>query len=268
MTDNNRTKHSKVSVVKHSLKFLSWNIQAPSTCEGNKFEIRDFTNVIMNHDFVCLQEIRKNVCLPGYRAKYNLRKDENSGGVGILVKNELYEGLEFFKDKDGTDYLICKLDKNFFQQPKDIYLVNVYVKPHNSTDKENCNLSGLEIMDKVENLINNLIKKGEIILCGDFNSRIGLKTGMIEQDSNKFLPMPEDSSPDDFKVRYSQDTKCNPYGNKFIKIVTYNQLTILNGRTLGDFLGKFTSIQQQGCSVVDYFSVSKTLNKNVNYLKI
>ena len=69
-----------------------------------------------NHDFVCLQEIRKEVKLPGYRSECNTRKDNRTGGVGIVLKNELLEGVEFIKRVDCSDYLICKLKKHFFRQ--------------------------------------------------------------------------------------------------------------------------------------------------------
>ena len=55
-------------------------------------------------------------------------------------------------------------------------------------------------MENVEAKINDLKNKGETILCGDFNARIGRETCMLQQDSNKFLPMPEDSLPDDHKT--------------------------------------------------------------------
>ena len=51
-------------------------------------------------------------------------------------------------------------------------------------------------------------------------------------------------------------------------MIIHNQLVILNGRTLGDFNGNFTSIQKNGCSVVDYFAVSKNIEPKINYLKI
>ena len=56
---NQHTTTSQTSIIKNSLKFLSWNIQSPATTEGNKFKLEDFTNKMSNHDFVCLQEIRK-----------------------------------------------------------------------------------------------------------------------------------------------------------------------------------------------------------------
>ena len=53
-----------------------------------------------------------------------------------------------------------------------------------------------------------------------------------------------------------------------LNLIINNQLTILNGRTLGDSSGKFTSIQKQGCSVVDYFAVSNSIKYRVNYMKV
>ena len=127
---------------------------------------------------------------------------------------------------------------------------------------------GREILSQVEDIVNNLKEKGEVILCGDFNSRIGRQAGMIKNDSNKFLPLSDDYECDEFKPRNSQDLKNNSHGPQFVKLITHTQLKILNGRTLGDFEGKYTSIQRNGCSVIDYFAVTSKINKNVNYFKV
>ena len=150
---NQHTAVSQTSIIKNNLKFLSWNIQSPATTEGNKFKLEDFTNKMLNHDFVGLQEIRKEVKLPGYRSECNTRKDNMTGGVGILLKNELLEGVEFIKRVDCSDYLICKLKKYFFRQAKDIYLINAYVKPYNSSlGTENNN--GKELLEEIGRIIN------------------------------------------------------------------------------------------------------------------
>ena len=91
---------------------------------------------------------------------------------------------------------------------------------------------------------------------------------MIKHDSSNFLPMPDDYEPDEYKDKCSQDNKSNSQGTQFLKIVILNQLTILDGRTIGDLAGKFTSIEQQGCSVIDYFAVSKNIQSKTNYMKV
>ena len=42
-----------------------------------------------------------------------------------------------------------------------------------------------------------------------------------------------------------------------------NQLYIFNGRTLGDFIGKYTCHTKRGSSIVDYFILSRSLSKAI-----
>ena len=128
--------------------------------------------------------------------------------------------------------------------------------------------TGKETLEILLELINELAAKGEVILCGDFNSRIGQDNGTIEHDSTDFIPMPDNYISDITTVRYSQDNKTNPYGTHFLNLIKHNQLKILNGQTLGDLTGNLTSIQKRGCSVVDYFAVSKCINDQINYMKV
>ena len=270
MTNKTKTNNSRISITKRNIKFLAWNIQAPSTTEGNKFSIKEFKKVINEHDFACLQEVREDVYLPGYSAVSSLREGSRSGGVAILVKKGLSQGVEFIKNKEWPDYLTCRLKKDFFRLDKDIFLVNVYARPHNSTDQnqESTLVSGKEVIKKVEEDINDLRELGEVILCGDLNARIGNRTGMVQFDSAQYVPMPEDYTPDEVTPRFSQDTICNNHGTHFLNLVKNNQLTILNGRTLGDMTGNYTSIQKQGCSVVDYFATSQAINRDVSFMKV
>ena len=67
--------------------------------------------LILQHDSVCLQEVRQDIHFPGHRGKCITRKDKASGGVGIFMKSELFEGAEMINIKEGSDYIICKLSK-------------------------------------------------------------------------------------------------------------------------------------------------------------
>lgn len=185
VNNNNRAQF----VVKNSLKFLSWNIQAPSNAEGDKFKIKEFMDVLQTNDFICLQETRRDVHLSGYRGECNNHKDNKYGGVAILVKNEYSEGVDFIKDNNFSDYLVCRLNKNFFRQEEDIFVVNVYARPHNSSDSSTEIDRGRDVLSKIEDVINDLKEKGEIVLCGDLNARIAQQTGMIndEKKTNFYL---------------------------------------------------------------------------------
>ena len=81
---NRKTKKTErlspsTSIIKQSLKLMSWNIQSPSTTEGNKSKFDGFKQMIIGHDIVCLQETRKGLHLPGYRSFNNPRKNDSSG---------------------------------------------------------------------------------------------------------------------------------------------------------------------------------------------
>jgi len=185
-----------------------------------------------------------------------------------MIKNELCEGIEIIKDNMCTEYLVAKLSKSFFKLETDIFLVNVYVKPSNSSLSNNNN-DGRDLIRKIKDKVNELKSAGEVILCGDFNSRIGSNPCMIQNENyNNYIPLPDDYEPDNFSPRQSQDNKCNSYAKDFVQLMTHNQLTVLNGRTLGDLKGKFTSIQYQGCSVIDYIATTRSLTNNVNHFKV
>ena len=65
------------------------------------------------NDFISLQEIRKDVYLTGYRSRCLIRKCNKLGGVGFFIKNELYEGVQVIQNESCSDYIICKLKKEF-----------------------------------------------------------------------------------------------------------------------------------------------------------
>ena len=55
-----------------------------------------------------------------------------------------------------------------------------------------------------------------------------------------------------FPARNSEDQKTDNRGEEHLELCKSLNLVILNGRKPGDMFGKVTSIQSNGCSVVDY----------------
>ena len=55
----------------------------------------------------------------------------------------------------------------------------------------------------------------------------------------------------------------NKRGREFLDICRINDLSIVNGRTIGDIFGSFTCHQKRGSSVVDYLLTSSHNLKNV-----
>ena len=154
---------------------ISWNIQSTnSVLTGSKFEDPEFCKIIENSQFTCLQEIRQPVTHAGFRVYNNTRKDNKSGGVCIMIRNSLSRGVKQVQSRL-EDIVACKLDKTYFGLNDDLYLINSYIKPAHTSSK-NSNVSGLDILTSLDQLINDLHSKGDIIMCGDFNARIGKET--------------------------------------------------------------------------------------------
>jgi hypothetical protein len=82
-------------------------------------------------------------------------------------------------------------------------------------------------------------KHGDFLICGDFNARIGTHSDCIIQDDSKFLPL-GDSYTTDKKIlnRRNKDLKIDKRGRDLLDFCIGHQLRILNGRILGDLLGK------------------------------
>ena len=247
-------------------KILSWNVQHSNNTAGSKFMDPDFFTNFTDHQIVCLQEIRQLVKFPGYKAFNNVHDDEKYGGVCTLVKHEISSGVSLIKNS-ATDIVVCKLKHAFFNRPKDIYIVNTYMKPHHTTCKTS-QYTGLDTLHELDIIVNDLQSKGEVILCGDFNSRIATELDFIAENENDFIPMPDDIVQNNIRKRNSQDRKCNNYKPPFLDFLINNNICILNGRTLGDFAGKFTCIQPNGASVVDYFITSSEIRQLVNHLTV
>ncbi len=215
-------------------KIISWNIQSTNTVTGSKFDDPQFCEVFEKFPFVCLQEIRQSVKHPGYRAFNNIRRDQKHGGVCILIKNELIGGVKLEKSSI-EDVVACKLDKHFFGLDSDIFIVNSYIKPAN-TSSINSDISGFDAIAirELDQFLNILLYKGDVISCGDFNARIGHEIDFINEnpsENDNFIPLPDDYVAQDLPNRNSRDQNSNSYKRPFLNMLINNELHILNGRT-------------------------------------
>ena len=76
--------------------------------------------------------------------------------------------------------------------------------------------------------------------------------------------MPHDDLFEFILPRVSFDIKnVNQYGKWLVDLCIDNQLYILNGRTLGDFCGKFTCHTPRGSSVIDYLISSYSFSNEI-----
>ena len=94
-------------------------------------------------------------------------------------------------------------------------------------------------------------------IFGDFNARIKSVVENIAQDKfDKDLGI-ENTLETVLITRNSEDMKIvNKRGKEFLDICRINDLSIVNGRTIGDIFGLYTCHQKKGSSVVDYLLTS------------
>ena len=190
-------------------------------------------------DIICLQETKGPVKIPEYKAINSTRPDSKytSGGVAILFKHSIARGISQYHTKLSSDAVITKLSKKFFNTKVDYYVVNYYVSPHNSPYRKRMTNDPWATLDEI---LSDLQGKGEIILCGDFNARTGTHADYIldSEYTQNNLPFDLCSPGTTYRDRNNSDKITNTSCDDLIDIAIGHDLQILNGRTLGDILGK------------------------------
>ena len=66
--------------------------------KGSGLGLSVVVKIINDHDFACLQEIRRDVHLTGYRFICNTHSSKSHGGVCILIRSNLSDGIEVIKN--------------------------------------------------------------------------------------------------------------------------------------------------------------------------
>ena len=112
----------------------------------------------------------------------------------------------------------------------------------------------------------NYIRKGNVLILGDLNARIGM-----DKDQQVDIPILDDITPHKQTMaldRSSCDPHINKYGKKLKQLCQGLGLTIANGRAPGDLLGNFTCYNNGGSSVVDYVICDSSFFKRVKKMKV
>ena len=233
----------------------------------------NFLYEILNKDIICLTEthcdLENSISVSGFKAVHLIRPkskkcNKRSGGISVLVKEKLKSGIKFLEHKN-DNYIWLKLCKTFFCLTEDIFLCYIYDPPACSSYTQSLKE---DLLDLIEKDISTYSQKGQIILAGDFNARINASEQdfIINENLNTNIPLFDDYSPDiDILPRYSMDTITSARGKILNDLCIQSGLRILNGRTMGDFIGKYTCHTPRGSSVVDYMIVSESLLCNISF---
>ena len=191
-TQNNRMKGNlspKIkSLNKDGLKLLSFNVENLEP----KLDEPHFIDLISSHDisFLCETWRRDDskICLPGFWDFSQVRVKRKkagrySGGITIFVKENLRPGLKILNSKS-EGFIWVKLERKFFNTPKDIFICATYIPPKYSI-MHNSSLD-IDYFTVLSNDLMKYIDQGNVLLLGDFNSRLG-KGDQFSHLNHQFL---------------------------------------------------------------------------------
>jgi len=243
---------SKRNVCFSNLTFCIWNVGGLISKSYNKLRDQFFQKEINRYDIILLVETHlgydTQISIEGYKYFPICRSQSiNSryyGGLGIFIKLNIRPGIKILENTH-KDFQWLKLDKNFFNFNKDIFLCLAYIIPSNSSYKQQGDEDILEIIEK--DITNKYKDIGNIILCGDMNARSGSEPDFIQNDNyDIYVPVNDDYAYDLIQEkRQSQDDKIDSRGKQLLELCIATQMRILNGRVIGDLYGRYILVIKQ-----------------------
>jgi exonuclease III len=254
---------------------LSWNIEGLKSKLYN-YDIIEFLKI---YDVIGIQEtwdLEPNYCEDQFldfaifssAAKKSYAGGRPMGGITVFVKNTI---SKYFKRvcNEFNFGLMLLIDKSLFELERDILYVSLYIPPDCSPFYNDITLTGLQQLELF--LIENKLLDLELMLSGDFNAR----TGDLCDFTTSTNDIPElkefnDIFDNDIGVkRVSRDTKTNKFGHELLNFCKVFSCYIVNGR-VGKCTGSdgFTFINQNGCSTIDYFIVSRNIFELITSFEI
>ena len=263
------------------MTFISFNVQGSL---NEKLKDVSFIESVFNYDVVMLCESWTNemsdVDVEGYIRISKVRKRKkyakrSSGGLEVYIKEELIKGVEQ-EEYNHEDGLKFKFDKDFFGWQNDLYLFFLYFKPIDSSRNDLDN--GNDCFDTILNGIAKVQDKGDILIAGDLNSRIGVKQDILlnfnrnddflnvfNEQMYEHVITENDLLENGMSIyRANSDKGSNDYGPKLIQLCNTCDMAVLNGRAGKDKgIGKTTFCGPKGESTVDFVLCSKNVLKYI-----
>ena len=245
----------------NKLRCLYWNIHGISSKTlGDKNDNTEFLDIISSYDVICLSELHtdKTVSIPGFhlkKQKFRPKKHKGpkiGGGIAVYISLKLANNFRLMQNENNDSIWIRSLGTD------ETILGFYYCSP---------DYGDSNFFEIVNNEIETFNNGKSTFIFGDFNARTKIVCENILHDKYdddlginselQDLPLP----------RNSEDMKLvNKRGKEFLDICRINDLTVANGRTLGDLFGKYTCHQKLGSSVVDYLMTpTKTLQNLLEF---
>ena len=245
------------------LRILGWNVHG--LCD--KLDKNDFVKILKGFHICVLSETWESdntildCTLEGFEYFYSNRIQTGigrpNGGIIIYYDALIKKGISVYNmRRKSEDILWFKLDKNFFSFDNNLYVCAIYMPNESSTrNKKLGDLFGL-----LEENIIEIVEKGDYMIVGDLNSRIGNRNDFV-LDETHFFANTFGINPNGFiRNRTSEDLVVNNFGKKLLDLCISCDLRVLNGRAHEDAnVGRYTFYQHNGFSVNDYFILHENI---------
>ena len=199
------------------------------------------------------------------------------GGLCVFISNHIKQGIKVVKN-DHPDIIWIKLSKDFFNLSKNLLIYFTYISPSDSEYYKNNNLTRTDLLECIKLDCAEFMSNGNILLMGDLNAYLprGV-TYFIEGDiMDDPVPLPDDVYQPDIPIpRNTMEMKnLNQNGKLLLDICKSVSLRILNGRTSGDLMGKFTRYpiyygqNETNPLPIDYASGNHDILRKIKYFSI
>lgn len=241
---------SEVQLQKHTkseIHISSWNAQGLSLNKQLELGVILETYKV---DIIAIQESWENKpikCIDNTGVYKWLGKpregDIMHGGVGFYVHENIIPYVQIITESNYSEALWIKLQGN--KSICNTYLASIYIPTQNiSTDKRN---------EYFNNLLHDICyfkTKGNIILMGDFNARVG-RSAVINDNISKF-----------------GEERKNRNGNMLIQFLRKNNLYSLNNRnTERTEYTRYDKVTGER-SVLDYIIVDQDMYEHFKYFEV
>lgn len=255
MTDNSKPRADRTHI----------NVCTLNVCGlSSKCHVPEFINFVSSFDILGFQESKTDdtdaIYFPGYQVFYNNRDAlarRKSGGIVLLVKNKIAQYVKVDSSRQSKLVLWFSVSHQILNLVKDVDFGVVYIPPHGSKYANDD-----PYMELQRELLRYCPSSDQIVLFGDFNSRVGEKDDVCLTDEHlrhEFGLVGNDSCnlancfiQNNISLkRFTSDKTTNCYGNQMIEFCQSTDILILNGR-IGDNVHDSTFTCKDK-STIDYF---------------
>ena len=263
------------------IDIILWNIRG---IHDKVFEC-SIQNFLFQNDIIILTETHTNYPdekvynkIPGFiykdfpRKFIHPRAPGPSGGIGIFINVNIYEGVKF---KCTTECIVWVILKSaFFGWETDKHIACIYFSPEDSSYIHSTNVRTDYFNILTEQTAN--LQQQDIFLCGDLNARTAKlidypqiypgTDGGLEELTGPYI---QNMFVENLESRKSRDQVVNEYGRNLLQFCKTSGFRIMNGR-LGNTsnTSEFTCFKHNGASIVDYLICKPSSITHVADLKI